>query len=115
MNSAAEHLMADERAPLQRDDFARTAGLPESDVRELLEYGLLDAARLDTRTALALRQAAQRRNDFDLDLFTTGLLAGYLLRIADLEAEVQRLQAERPARTVYAEVSFTSIEITGRP
>jgi len=111
MNSAAEHLRSEEPGLLARDEFARTSGLTANDVRELMDYGLLPTEQLNLRTALALRQARQLGKDFDFDLFTTGLLAGYLRRIEELQAEVQRLRAERPAPTVYTEVSFTSVAV----
>lgn len=111
MNGATEHLVPADDRPLGMDEFARTASVSKQDVEELVQYQLLARDRLDLRTALALRAAAKLRSDFDLDLFTTGLLAGYLLRIEDLEGEVQRLRARAPARAVYTEVSFTSVEI----
>jgi hypothetical protein len=113
MNTAAEHLRTDERGQLTLDEFARTAGLTAGEVRDLLDYKLLQAQQLDLRTALALRQARRLAKDFDFDLFTTGFLAGYLRQIEDLQAEVRQLRAERPARTMYAEVSFTSVEVRG--
>jgi hypothetical protein len=111
MKSAAEHLRTDEPSRLALDEFARTAGLSTDEVRELIDYGLLQAQPLDLRTALAVRQAHRLAKDFDLDLFTTGLLAGYLRRIDELQAQVRQLSAERPARTVYTEVSFTSVSV----
>ena len=111
MNSAAEHLRADEQGQLALDEFARTAGLTAAEVRELVDYGLLRMQQLDLQTALALREARRQGKDFDFDLFTTGFLAGYLRRIEDLQAEVRLLRAEQPARAVYTEVSFTSIEV----
>jgi len=110
MTSAVEHLEAGDEV-LRADEFARIAGLQESQVRELLDYQLLSAPRLDMRTAFALREANRIGRDFDLDLFSVGLLAGYLRRIEGLESEVQWLRAERPARAVYTEVSFTSVEL----
>jgi hypothetical protein len=112
MNSATHHLRPEEAGALAADDFAALAGLRADEVRELIDYGLLAGDRLDTRTALVLRDATRLRRDFDLDLFTTGLLAGYLRRITELEAEVGRLRAEQPARAIYTEVSFTSVTTT---
>jgi len=113
MTSATKHLRPQDTTRLDLPEFAGTAGLPESDIRELIDYGLLAPQELDTRTALVLREAAGLKKDFDLDLFTTGLLAGYLLRIESLESELRRLRAERPARMVHTEVSFTSVTRTG--
>lgn len=110
MSSVAEHLGPSERV-LPRDEFARIAGLQESQLRELLDYQLLAPGTLDLRAAFALREAKRVGSDFDLDLFTVGLLAAYLRRIEDLEAEVQRLRGERSVRSVYTEVSFTSVAL----
>ena len=113
MTRAVEHLdPGDQQLPAP--EFARIAGLQESQLRELLDYQLLAPDRLDMRTAFALREANHVGRDFDLDLFTVGLLAGYLLRIAALESEVQSLRADRPVRAVFSEVSFTSVEVRGR-
>lgn len=112
-SSTAEHLRTDERGQLATNDFAHTAGLAPDQVRELIDYGLLPPGELDLRTALSLRAARRQGKDFDLDLFTIGLIAGYLRRIEDLENEVRQLRAERPARTVYSEVSFTSVAVRG--
>lgn len=113
MTSAVEHLdPGDELLPTP--EFARIAGLAESQVRELLDYQLLAPARLDMRTAFALREAGRIGRDFDLDLFTIGLLAGYLERIGSLESEVRSLRAEHTVRPVYTEVTFTSVELRRR-
>jgi chaperone modulatory protein CbpM len=114
MTSVAEHLGPGDRV-LPRDEFARIAGLQESQLRELIDYQLLAPATLDLRAAFALREANRIGSDFDLDLFTIGLLAGYLRRIDDLEGEVQRLRGERSVRSVYTEVSFTSVTVRQAP
>ena len=113
MTSPMQHLRPQDATRLDLAEFAGTAGLSESEVRELIDYGLVARDRLDMRTALVLREAARLKNDFDLDLFTTGLLAGYLSRIEDLESQVRRLRAEQPQGVVYTEVSFTSVTRTG--
>ena len=113
MSSASTSLHPADPRPLAIGDFARTAGLDESEVRELMEYGLLSPQGLDTQVALVLREATRLKKDFDLDLFTTGMLATYLLRISDLEGELRRLRAERSERVVYTEVSFTSVVHSG--
>jgi hypothetical protein len=115
MSSVAEHLGPGERL-LDRDEFARIAGLQESQLRELLDYQLLAPSGLDMRTAFALREANRIGRDFDLELFAIGLLAGYVLRIDNLEAQVQQLRAQRPVHTtVHTEVSFTSVQVRQGP
>ncbi len=111
MTGATEHLRPDDGAVISQEEFARTAGLGQDQVRELVEYGLLSAAKLDLPTALALREAVRLGNDFDLDLFSTGLLAASIGTIHALQAELRRVQAEQPVRTVVTEVTFTSVEV----
>lgn len=114
MSGTTEHLAPDEGRTLSPAEFASTAGLSEADVRELQGYDLLAPRDLDLHTALALREAVRLRRDFDLDLFTTGLLAGYIRRVRELERELQHARAHTRAGSVYTEVSFTSVELHGR-
>jgi hypothetical protein len=112
MSGVTEHLRPEEGELLSEDEFARTSGLPREQVRELEAYGLMPHGRLDLPTALALREAVHLKNDFDLDLFSTGLVAGYIEKIRELQAELGRLRAQRPARSVYTEVSFTAVSVS---
>lgn len=114
MSSTTEHLRPDDTGVMSIPDFARIAGLPEHDVRELIDDELLAPGQINLRAALALREAVRLRRDFDLDLFSTGLLAGYIRRITELQTEIDQLRAQRPGRTVYTEVSFTAVEMRGR-
>jgi hypothetical protein len=116
MTAAMDHLRPGDSRALSTAEFASTAGLTEHDVQELRDYQLLPAGPLDLRTALALREAVRLRADFDLDLFATGLLAGYIRRVHDLEEELRhhRAHSREQATTVYTEVSFTSIRVAGR-
>lgn len=114
MSSTTEHLRPDDTGAMSLGEFARVAGLPEHDVRELMDDQLLAPGRIDLRSALALREAVRLQHDFDLDLFSTGLLAGYIRRIAELQAEIGQLRAQRPGRSVYTEVTFTAVEMRGR-
>jgi len=114
MSSTTEHLRPDDTNVMSIPDFARIAGLPERDVRELIDDELLAPGQIDLRSALALREAVRLQHDFDLDLFSTGLLAGYVRRVADLQAEVGQLRAQCPGRSVYTEVRFTAVQMRGR-
>ena len=111
MSAATEHLLPEEGSPLSEQDFARTSGVTAQQLRELLDYGLVTPTRLNLPTALALREAMRLTRDFDLDLFSTGLIAGYIEKIGELQSELRRLRAERPVRSVYTEVSFTSVQV----
>lgn len=114
MTSTTEHLRPEEGEMMSIPDFARIAGLSERDVRELVDDQLLAPAHIDLHSALALREAGRLQHDFDLDLFSTGLLAGYIRRVAQLEAEVAQLRAQRPGRSIYTEVSFTAVQVQAR-
>jgi hypothetical protein len=114
MNGATDQLRPDDGRPLAPAEFALTAGLTEREVQELRDYHLLAAGEIDMRMALAIREATRLRGDFDLDLFTTGLLARYIRRTHDLEAELRQERACASAHPVYTEVSFTAIEMNSR-
>jgi hypothetical protein len=115
MSATTEHLAPEDGRALSPAEFASTAGLSEADVRELQGYQLLAPGEMDLHAALALREAVRLRADFDLDLFTTGLLAGYIRRVRELERELQQERAHtRAGSAVYTEVSFTSVELHGR-
>lgn len=93
------------------EELARASGLSAEDLYELVEYGALipmailapqagpepNAYRFSADCITALRSACHVQRDFDLDLFTTGVLMGYLNRIDTLEREVQLLHANRPS------------------
>ena len=114
MNGATEHLRPEEGGALSRDEFARIAGISQDEVRELLAYGLLTMAKVDLPTALAMREAVRLQKDFDLDLFSTGLLAGYIEKIHELQGQLRAARAEFPLRAMITEASFTSIELRHR-
>src|SRR5689334_5538000 len=111
MTHAPEHLGSDEQA-LSREEFARIAGVTPQELQDLIDYGLLAADDLRAEIAFALRAATRLRGDFDLDLFTTGMIAAFLSRIEDLEEKVRQLHAERPAHVSYTEVSVTSVQLS---
>lgn len=85
-------------------ELAERSCLPEHMLRELLDCGLLSPCdhaalplRFDSVALHAARAAARLRNDFELDASGTTLAMALLRRIAELEAEVQRLRAANPA------------------
>jgi chaperone modulatory protein CbpM len=85
-------------------DLGRMLGMSQAELDELVEYGTLvplpgAAAPLRVFSAGCvpqLREAFRLRADFDLDLFTVSLLAGYLQRIAELERRLRGLEAHLP-------------------
>ena len=82
-------------------ELERTCGLDAPEIDELVEYGALvphivadDGARKFCVECMEpLRQAAQLRHHYDLDLFAVGLVLGYLTRIERLEDRIRTLQA----------------------
>lgn len=86
------------------EELARASGLSPSELAELVDYGALASMPgAGGRTCFAadwvhpLREAARIRALFDLDLFTAGLLTGYLHRIESLEQQVRALRCRLPA------------------
>lgn len=84
---------------LPLNEAARACGLSETEIHELLDYGVLAAEfaagepRLPVEQLVSLRRASAVRRDFDLDLFAMGILVGYIDRIEALEREVVSLRA----------------------
>lgn len=104
MNAPTECIRLEARQAVSLQELARMSGLSEPDIRELVEYGelsVLDADAAEPAFAadcvVQLRQAARLQRDFDLDLFATGLLLGYLRRIAALEEQLRSAQARLTA------------------
>jgi len=97
----AEWLWLEPGERLALDELSRLCGLTRDELAELVEYGaLVPVSAGETRFAaewvLPLRRAGRLRADFDLDLFTVGLLLGYLRRIDALEHELRALRAHMP-------------------
>jgi chaperone modulatory protein CbpM len=89
---------------VEETELARMLDMSQAELDELVEYGALvplPAAASAVRVFSAgcvppLREAVRLRADFDLDLFTVSLLAGYLQRIAELERRLHGLEAHLP-------------------
>lgn len=94
----------DAREAVTLAELAQTCALSVAELDELMDYGALvpmQEARQErlfsADCVMPLRTAGKLRQDFDLDLFTVGLLLGYLNRIEALERELQSLRAQLPA------------------
>lgn len=94
----------DAREAVTLAELAQTCALSVAELDELMDYGVLvpmQEARperlFSADCVMPLRAAGKLRRDFDLDLFTVGLLLGYLNRIEALERELQSLRAQLPA------------------
>ena len=86
-------------------EVAEIAGLTESELRELVEYGAIapvDAAAarwsFTGRSLVTVRAACRLRADFELEPHGTALVVSLLDRIGELEAELGRLRAQLPRR-----------------
>jgi chaperone modulatory protein CbpM len=104
-----EWLWLDARESLTIEELSRACGLSVDELAEVIEYGALHAlapftpqgqkqehnpGRFSAEWVVPLRAVSRLRQDFDLDVFTVGLLLGYLDRIDKLELEVQSLLAK---------------------
>jgi chaperone modulatory protein CbpM len=95
-------LEATERVSVQ--ELCRSCSLSREQLDELVGYGALEPVRSEGDETMfsadcvpLLRDATRMGRDFDLDMFTVGLLLGYLARIDTLERRVKSLQAHLPA------------------
>jgi chaperone modulatory protein CbpM len=78
-------------------EVARSSGLPEELLRELMDYGALSAGEGETLSAACvgrLREAARLREDLELDTATVALVLRFLERIEALEARLRYLSAQ---------------------
>jgi pyridoxal/pyridoxine/pyridoxamine kinase len=78
-------------------EVARSSGLSEELIRELMEYGALSAGEGDALSGACvgrLREVARLREDLELDTATVALVLRFLERIEGLEARVQHLNAQ---------------------
>jgi chaperone modulatory protein CbpM len=82
-------------------ELAEASGLPEATLRELVEYGALapsDPQALEwsfsAECVTRVRKAARLREDLELETPALAVALSFLERIARLEDEVRRLQAQ---------------------
>lgn len=81
-------------------ELARSSGLPEELLRELVEYGALEPASqggewcFSAECVVRVRRAARLRSDLELETPSLALVLSFLERIQDLEAEVRHLHAQ---------------------
>lgn len=96
----------DSRETVSLAELSRVCGMNVDELVELVDYGALAPLEPTARDSLfsadcivRLRTVSRLRVDFDLDLFTAGMLMGYLDRIDQLERQVRSLQARTGERT----------------
>lgn len=100
----SECFSLDAHATISLSELAECCGLTVLELNELVDYQALaplDAAApervFSAEWVGPLRTAARLRLDFDLDVFTLAMVLSQMDRIAQLERQVQSLQARLPA------------------
>ena len=90
-----------ESGTLTIDQLARLSEVSETDIRELMDYGVLAPASYATEplgfhtdSVAILRHAGHLRRDLALDNHAFSLAVMFLDQIAGLEAELGRLRAQ---------------------
>ena len=110
-----EWLWLDPLETVSMAELSRACGLSAAELDELIDYGALapcvqrqPSARSFDVTELApadlfgadcitrLRTVASLRLHYDLDLFSMGMMLGYLTRIEELEQQLASLVAQAP-------------------
>ena len=87
------------------EELVQLSGLPEVEVRELVDYGAIApidpaASRWMFRgpSLTTVRVACRLRASFELEPHGLALVVSLLDRVHDLEAQVERLRAQLPQR-----------------
>ena len=87
------------------EELAQLSGLPEAEVRELVDYGAI--APIDPAAShwmfrgpslTRVRAACRLRISFELESHSLALVVSLLDRIGDLESELASLRAQMPRR-----------------
>ena len=85
--------------------LAELAGIPESEVRELVDYGAVTPVDPEAspwifngKCLLTIRTACRLRVSFDLEPHGVALIVSLLERIHDLEAQLGSVRAQFPQR-----------------
>lgn len=100
MRKVPEMVWLDARQVLTLSELEEACAVRAAELQELVDDGVLQPVQrgeligvFSAEYVMPLRKASRLRQDFDLDLFTVGLLLEYLLRIDALETKVHSLQA----------------------
>ena len=104
----ADAVWVDVRQEVSFAQLAQSSGLPEAELRELVDCGAL--VPIDSQSAawtfggdclVAVRTARRLRDDLELDPHALALALMFLDRIRRLEQQLRELQAQLPQRTPY--------------
>lgn len=100
------NMHADDALPLDAlteiswTQLVNASGLPEPELRELVQYGALvprdpDAPvwTFEARWLVVARRASQLRHDFELDAHGVSVVLSFVERIESLQFELQELRA----------------------
>ena len=100
-----EAVWLDERQQFSLAELSDLSGLPQAELRQLIDYAALapvdsDAAeaRFSAECLVTARMACRLHNDFDLDAGGLALTLALLERIRKLEAQLRALHAQFPQR-----------------
>ena len=92
-----------ERHELALEELCELSGLSETELRELVDYGVLAPIDPDAQhwafganRLVVARSARRLRRDFDLDTDAVALVVALLERVRDLEEELRDLRARLP-------------------
>ena len=95
-----EALYFDDRGEISFSQLIELSGLPEEELRELVDYGALAPVdpqahcwTFSARSTLVARTACRLRNDFELDTHALSVVLGFIERIDALETELRALRA----------------------
>jgi len=84
-------------------ELAEISGLPESELRELIDYGAVTPIDPESspwmfngKCLLTVRTACRLRISFDLEPHSVALMISLLDQIQDLEGQVRDLRARQP-------------------
>lgn len=100
-----ETLWLDTHQQLSLAQLAELSTLSEAELRELVEFGVLEPVDPAAPTVVfsaeyvvTLRTVCRLRSEFELDLHATALSLRLLERIRELERQVHSLRAQQPRR-----------------
>jgi hypothetical protein len=92
-----------EQHELLLEELCELSGLSETELRELVDYGVLAPIDSDAQQwtfsadrLVVARSARRLRKDFDLDLHGVALVVTLLEHVHDLEEELRDLRAKLP-------------------
>ena len=95
-----EALRIDERGEIRWEQLMEVSGLPEAELRELVDDGALvpvdrhaAAWSFDAHALVLARTAGRLRRELDLDAHALAIVLRFVERIEELEAELRAFQA----------------------